>query len=132
MSAQRPKARVSQKRIRRNHWDTVLSDSEYAEALAKVDASGLSKSAYTRQLLLGAAGARSRKRLSVDHELFKHALRELNKLGSNINQIARALNTYGVERGMDTNFAALAEVRSAIALMRGALRGKDGDGHPQG
>ena len=72
------------------------------------------------------------KRLSVDHELFKHALRELNKLGSNINQIARALNTYGVERGMDTNFAALAEVRSAIALMRGALRGKDGDGHPQG
>ena len=132
MSARKPKASGSQKRVRGKHWSVAMSDSEYAAALAKVEASGLSISAYTRQLLLGVAGERSRQRLSVDQALFKHALRELNKIGSNVNQIARVLNTYGIDGAREENFAALAEVRSAIALIRGALHGKDDHVHPQG
>lgn len=117
MSARKPKASGSQKRIRGHHWTVALSDAEHAEALAKVEATGLSKSAYGRQALLGTPGARSQRRPTMDQVMFGHAIAALNKLGSNCNQIARVLNTYGIEGAMQTSFAAVATVQAAVARL---------------
>lgn len=65
--------------------ERALADQKAADA-------GLSLSAYGRASMLGDAGPRARRRLSIDRAALAHAVAELNRAGNNLNQIARALN----------------------------------------
>lgn len=67
-------------------------DDEYTAIEAKAAAASLSFGAYLRACALGDAGPRAQRSPSVDRELAAHAIAELNKAGSNLNQIARAVN----------------------------------------
>ena len=53
---------------------------------------GVAPGFYTRHLLLDAPIPRKAKRPPVETELLRKTLAELNKIGSNINQLARAHN----------------------------------------
>ena len=63
---------------------------EHAELEARAAAAGLSPSAYLRACALGDAGPRARRSPTVERSLAAQAIAELNKAGSNLNQIARA------------------------------------------
>jgi len=65
---------------------------EHAELEARAAAAGLSPSAYLRACALGDAGPRARRSPTVERSLAAQAIAELNKAGSNLNQIARAVN----------------------------------------
>ena len=65
---------------------------EHAELEARASAAGLSSSAYLRACALGDAGPRARRSPTVERSLAAKAIAELNKAGSNLNQIARAVN----------------------------------------
>jgi hypothetical protein len=65
---------------------------EHAELEARASAAGLSPSAYLRACALGDAGPRARRSPTVERSLAAQAIAELNKAGSNLNQIARAVN----------------------------------------
>lgn len=65
---------------------------EHAELEARAASAGLSPSAYLRACALGDAGPRARRSPTVERSLAAHAIAELNKAGSNLNQIARAVN----------------------------------------
>ena len=67
-------------------------DEEHAAIQAKADAAGLSFGAYLRTCALGDAGPRARRSPTINRELAAHAIAELNKAGSNLNQIAHAVN----------------------------------------
>lgn len=65
---------------------------EHIELEARAAAAGLSPSAYLRACALGDAGPRARRSPTVERSLAAQAIAELNKAGSNLNQIARAVN----------------------------------------
>ena len=53
-------------------------------------------SSYGRASLLGKPGPRARRSPTLNAELLAHAVAQLNKVGSNLNQIARVLNAWPV------------------------------------
>ena len=65
---------------------------EHAELEARAAEAGLSPGAYLRACALGDAGPRARRSPTVERSLAAQAIAELNKVGSNLNQIARAVN----------------------------------------
>ena len=70
-----------------------LTPEEYAAVLERAARAGLSLSAFARHCLLGDPGPRAKRRPPVEIQLLGKAVAELNKVGSNINQIAKALNS---------------------------------------
>lgn len=105
----------------------LCTPEEYAEAETRARRAGLSVSGYLRALVFGkdAEQPRAARRPSAEHETLLRLLGELGKIGSNLNQIARALNQ---GRGFDAPiFAELAaELREATRALMDALgRGKD-------
>ncbi|MBR1208170.1 MULTISPECIES: plasmid mobilization protein [unclassified Bradyrhizobium] len=63
-----------------------------------------------------------------EHTALRAIVRELNRIGGNINQIARAANTSVLQgRAVESDLSAIGEARtvieSALALLRGALDG---------
>jgi hypothetical protein len=52
----------------------------------------LSVASYLRASALGEAGPRARRAPTIEKQALGDAIAELNKIGSNINQIARAAN----------------------------------------
>lgn len=78
----------------RTHRVTVrFLDEEHAALEAKASAAGLSPSAYIRACALGEAGPRARRSPTMVRGLAAQAIAELNKAGSNLNQIAKAVNS---------------------------------------
>jgi Bacterial mobilisation protein (MobC) len=71
---------------------TVEDRAKIADAAGEA---GLSIGAFLRSLALGSAGARAVKRPSVERVELARLLGELGKLGSNVNQIAKAFNSTG-------------------------------------
>ena len=82
----------SENRQRGKIVPTRFLPDEHAELEARAAAAGLSPSAYLRSCALGDAGPRARRSPTLDRELAARAIAELNKAGSNLNQIARAVN----------------------------------------
>jgi Mobilization protein NikA len=125
-------------RQRRNIEQCRTDDAEHAELEARAGAAGLSIGAYLRACGLGAAGPRARRRPPVERALLAQANAEINRVGSNLNQIARTLNIAALEepgtelaqRVMDVDqpiMAALADLSATLAAIRGAL-GYDSQG----
>lgn len=82
----------SENRQRGKIVPTRFLPEEHAELEARAAAAGLSPSAYLRACALGDAGPRARRSPTVERSLAAQAIAELNKAGSNLNQIARAVN----------------------------------------
>jgi hypothetical protein len=90
-----------------------LLPDELAAIAERARAAGLSFASYLRACALGSAGPRARRSPPINAELLAHAVAALNKVGSNLNQIARALNA-GQAVGAHESVAALADTRSAV------------------
>ena len=78
---------------------------------------GLSVGAYLRALALGHPGPRAVRRPPIERKELGRLLGHLGKVGSNINQIARAVNT---TRNLPS-WSELAEIRHEIGRIRDAL-----------
>jgi hypothetical protein len=100
---------------RRPHSVTVRFDEkEFPDLESRAEKAGLSKAAYLRSCGLGDAGPRARRSPTVERRLAAQAIAELNKAGSNLNQIARAVNMAA--------FPAKAEVKDAAEAVKLAAR----------
>ena len=86
---------------------------------------GLSLASFLRACGLGTPGPRARRSPPVNAEALGRATAALNKVGSNLNQIAHALNAGGAGLTMQECFAALAETRAAAAAIREIVGRKD-------
>ena len=98
------------------------TESERETLTAKATAEGLSVSGYLRLAGLGRAGRRTRRARAIDQDALRAAVAALNKVGSNLNQIAHRLNV-----GQDAPEAAgaLLQTREAVAGIL-ALTGRRG------
>lgn len=93
-----------------------LSDAEFAQLAAKADRAGFARAAFIRATALGEAGPRAQRRPQADHVALRRLLGELGRVGNNINQIARRLNT-----GIDFYPDDLDEALSAYLQLRDAI-----------
>jgi len=102
-----------------------LDDAEAVILEELASASGLAIGAYLRACGLKSVGVRAKPRPSVDRELLARANADLNRVGNNINQIARAFNS-----GLDLPFnlaEAMTDLRGALTAIRRAA-GYDSQG----
>jgi hypothetical protein len=103
----------SQKRRRNRNIGIPVDPDEYAVIEAKAHASGLSIAGFGRFTMLGTPGPRARRSPPINAEALALATAAVNKVGSNLNQIARVLNS-GHAAGTE-------EIRSAAAVATNAL-----------
>ena len=85
---------------------------------------GLSNAGFLRACGLGTPGPRAKRRPPVNAEALGRATAALNKVGSNLNQIAHILNAGG-SLTVQECFAALAETRAAAAAIREIVGRRD-------
>jgi hypothetical protein len=104
----------SNKRQRGAPVSIRLLPEERAELETRAREAGLSTGSYLRACALGSPGPRAKRSPPVNAEALALAVAELNKVGSNLNQIARVLNA-GQATGSKESLAALAETRAAVA-----------------
>lgn len=112
-------------RQRNRKTDTRWDDAEYSALTDRAQETGLSRNAYIRAAVLGTPGPRAKRSPPVNAEALGRATAALNKVGSNLNQIAHVLNAGGTTLTMHECFAALAETRSAAAAIREIVGRKD-------
>lgn len=70
-----------------------LTEEELAAVSGKADRAGYPLATLFRQAALGEPGPRARRRPPADHKALRQLLGECGRIGNNINQIARHLNT---------------------------------------
>jgi hypothetical protein len=105
------------KRARPHVRNTRYSDTELAELKRRARLAGMSDGAYTRRATIGGAGPRSRRRPpEIDVALLARNNAELNRIGNNLNQVARALNRDDPER------QSVDELRTALLATLSANR----------
>ena len=92
---------------------------ERAQLEAAAERAGLSVGAFMRQQCLGTPGPRATRRPPVERAALAQLLAQLGKCGSNLNQIARALNS-GDAPPPETA-AAIAAFREACATITRTL-----------
>ena len=103
------KAHGSNQRQRSKQAVVRLTEAEAAELQARARRCGLSAGAYLRACALGDSGPRAKRAPPVNRELLGEALASLNRVGNNINQIAKQLNSGG-----HPDHAAMAEARAEL------------------
>ena len=94
-----------------------VTDDQWGKLDTKAAALGLKIGGYLRSLALGSAGARTMKRASAERVELARLLGELGKVGSNVNQIAKAFNSVSAV----PEAQALAAMRADLAAMRSAV-----------
>ena len=104
----------SQKRQRNRNISVPVDGAEFLSIESKSRTAGLSRAAFIRACALGSPGPRAKRSPSIEIEGLAHAVAALNKVGSNLNQIARILNASGSVSLAHASFAALAETRTAV------------------
>jgi hypothetical protein len=106
----------TEKRARTAHLTVRLSPDERAAIDAAAEKAGLMAGSYARQALLGGPAPRQVRRPPVERKELARLLGELGKIGGNLNQIARSMNTGVVvyENEIDMALGGLADVRDAI------------------
>lgn len=124
---ERPARPKSEKRRRTRQAKTRMTDEEHAAFLARADRAGLAAAAFLRAAAIGDAGPRAQRRVPADAQALRQLLGHLGKTGSNLNQIARHLNTGGsAETVLPDIRAALSDLARIRGLIYEAL-GKDPD-----
>lgn len=111
-----------------------FSTEQYDQVSEKANRSGMDIGPWARTILLGSPGPRAVKRPPIEKQLIAKLLGAIGKLGSNVNQIARALNEGRDGPSRDE----LAAMRADIAAMRVAVMaalgrgvGRDGAGETE-
>jgi hypothetical protein len=91
-----------------------FTPAQFAQVADAANDAGLSVGAFARTVLLGSPGPRAVRKPPVQKAELARLLGELGKLGSNVNQIARAYN-----QGRDAaSLAELAEIRGNLVVLR--------------
>jgi hypothetical protein len=110
----------SESRKRTKMLPTRWTPTEYDQLSQRAHQAGLSRAAFIRLKTLGDEGPRSQKRPSKERRDLARVLAELGKIGGNINQIARHLNSGGemnrqvAERLVRAMKSMISEVRDAF------------------
>jgi hypothetical protein len=107
----------SEKRLREHKVDTRWDGIEHAFLVAAAQTAGLTKGGYIRALVLGCPGPRSQRAPSLNAQALAQATAALNKVGSNLNQIARVLNAGGNAVTTQECFGAINEVRAVLSCI---------------
>lgn len=115
--ARERKPRSSEKRKRGYAIGVRCNAAEFVVIDEKARDAGLSRGSYIRAVVLGTPGPRAKRSAPVNAEALARATAALNKVGSNLNQIAHALNS-GQAAGSRETIDSLAEVRAAAAAIR--------------
>ena len=102
----------SQKRVRSRKVPVACDDEECFKTRPRAGGR-LSLASFLRACGLGTPGPRARRSPPVNAEALGRATAALNKVGSNLNQIAHVLNAGGTSLTTRECFAALAETRAA-------------------
>ncbi len=125
-NSQPPQRRSGSEKRQRDKGGVLvrLLPEERAAVEEKARDVGLSLASFFRACGLGAPGPRARRMPPVNAEVLGRAIAALNKVGSNLNQIAAILNAGGAVTTQEC-FAALAETRAAAAAIREILRGEN-------
>jgi hypothetical protein len=113
--------RPSEQRQRVYKVDTRWDEIEYIALLAAAQSTGLTRGGYIRALVLGCPGPRSQRAPSVNAQALAQATAALNKVASNLNQIARVLNSGGATVTTRECFSAISEVRLALTSILDAV-----------
>jgi hypothetical protein len=106
----------TEKRVRTRILPIRLSDEERAVVETAAERAGLAAGSYARQALLGAPAPRQVRRPPVERRELVRLLGEVGKIGSNLNQLARAANSGELvpNAEIDAALAGLMTVRDAI------------------
>jgi hypothetical protein len=107
----------SEKRQRVHKVDTRWDGIEHAFLVAAAQAAALSRGGYIRALVLGCPGPRAQRAPSLNALALAHATAALNKVGSNLNQVARVLNAAGNNVTTSQCFSAIDDVRAALSCI---------------
>ena len=107
----------SQKRQRLLTVRVACTQAEFAAIHDAARAAGLSAAAYLRRQAIGAPGPRAIRRPPIERVELARLLGETGRLGSNVNQLARAANAAGDLPAAES----LAETRDAVIAIRDAL-----------
>ena len=110
----------SQKRRRRHAVNVTYDDDEFLQVQEKANAAGLSLASFLRAGSLGTPGPRARRSPPLNAEALARATGAVNKVGSNLNQIARVLNAARAVAATEI-LAAAAEAQAAMASIREAV-----------
>jgi len=98
----------------RKHRVTVrMNDAEYQAFLKNCDIAELSGADLFRVLCCGREVTKPRRRLSVDREALNATAAQLIKIGSNINQMAHAVNIAKLQPNVSAAVAATLDVKAA-------------------
>ncbi len=114
----------SEKRRRGKLAHVRLSDDEHIRLKGAADSSGLALGAYLRSCALGDAGPRAARKPPIQRRELARLLGQIGKLGGNVNQIARALNTLIATDGDDDPYGLTDDIKAAaveVAEMRAAV-----------
>jgi hypothetical protein len=113
----------SQKRQRTLRPSMACTPGEFAQLEVAAERAGMSVSMFMRHQCLGTAGPRATRRPPVELRALGQVIGQLGKIGSNVNQIARVLNSGGTIPEGDLK-AAIAEVRAASMAVQDMVLGK--------
>lgn len=113
----RPK---SDKRQRTDVIFARVTPEEKANFAARADRAGMTTAAFMRALAAGDTGPRAHRRRPVEHRMLAQVLAALNRVGNNINQIARATNM-GHDIDVPELRDALQQYQAAVAALYDAL-----------
>jgi hypothetical protein len=108
---------------RRQRTDVIfarVTPEEKAAIVTRADRAGLASAAFLRAAALGEAGPRAHRRRPVEHRALVQALAALNRVGNNLNQIARSLNA-GQEIDQPELRDALQQYSTVVAAIYDAL-----------
>ncbi len=115
----------SEKRQRTKRLSIRFTAEEFNRISAKADGSGIAFAAYMRAAALdGDAGPRAQRRPPADHKVLRELLGHVGRIGNNINQISRSINS-----GDQACLPDLQEALRAYLDIRNAIFGALGRNH---
>lgn len=112
--------RKSETRQRTETLFARVTPEEKATILARADRAGLASAAFIRAAVLGDAGPRARRRRPVEHTALVQLLAALNRVGNNLNQLARNSNL-GLDIDVPDLRDALQQYRAVIDVIYDTL-----------
>lgn len=110
----------SDKRQRTRLITFRVTDDEYARYQERAMRAGLAVGAFARAAGLDGTGPRARRRRPVEHATLVQLMAAMNRVGNNLNQIARNSNL-GIDIGVPELRDALHQYHSVIAAIYDAL-----------
>jgi hypothetical protein len=93
-----------------------FTEQEFTEIAGKADRAGIASAAFLRAAALGSPGPRAQRRPPADHKALRQILGHCGRIGNNLNQIAKHLNTGG-----EANIPELREALTAYLEIRTAI-----------